>query len=170
MRIELETCLNDLDWLIRCHNCAAYNCPKEEYSPRSLPNPLDYIDNLQSRLAKVKKGTSPLTLKMILKTYYHIPAHPAPVHPPQQEFHSCLQEEQLETSLKVQPEDMMRKHRDGEYNPLERPQASEEEDEVVTDGPLNVGQGGDLFFQAEVGKGPETPQVTARHFALPIDR
>ena len=28
-------------------------------------------------------------------------------------------EEQVETSLKVQPDDMTGKHRDGEYNPLE---------------------------------------------------
>ena len=43
-------------------------------------------------------------------------------------------EEQLETSLAVQLEDMTRKHRDGEQNLLERAQVSEEEDKVVSKG------------------------------------
>ena len=90
MQMELEACKDEVDWLIRCDNCAAYNCPKEEYPPRPLPIPPDYIDNLQSRLGKVVKGILPPTLKMILKTYYQ-----APVHPQQQEIPSCSQEEQL---------------------------------------------------------------------------
>ena len=49
MQMELEACLDELDWLISFHNCAAYNCPQEEYPPRPLPIPPDYIDNLQSR-------------------------------------------------------------------------------------------------------------------------
>ena len=40
-------------------------------------------------------------------------------------------EEQLETSLVVQPDDMTGKHRDGEKNPLKRAQFSEEEGKVV---------------------------------------
>ena len=56
MQMELEACLDELDWLIRCHNCAAYNCPQKEYPPRLLHIPPDYVDNLQSRLVKLKKG------------------------------------------------------------------------------------------------------------------
>ena len=66
MQIELEACLDELVWLIRCHNCAAYNCPEEEYPPRPLPIPPDiyiyiyiieyYVDNLQSRLVEVEKA------------------------------------------------------------------------------------------------------------------
>ena len=68
MQMELEACLDEVDWLIRCHNCAVYNCPENEYPPRPLSTPPDYIDNLQSRLVKVKKGILPPTLKTILKT------------------------------------------------------------------------------------------------------
>ena len=55
--------------------------------------------------------------------------------------------EHLETSLQVQPDDMMGKHRDWEHNPLERPQALEEEDKVVTDGTLHAGQGENHVFK-----------------------
>ena len=97
---------------------------------------------------------------MILKTYNYLPVHQAPVHPQQQEIPSCSQEEQLETSLEVQPEDMTDKHQDGEHNPLE----------MVADGTSSTDQGGDFVFQTEVGINLETPRVTARHFALPIDQ
>ena len=50
-------------------------------------------------------------------------------------------EEQLETSPEVQPDDMTGKHWDEEHNPLERPQASEEEDKVVTDDTSHASQG-----------------------------
>ena len=69
MQMEIEACLDEVDWMIRCHNCAAFNCPQEEYPPRPLPIPSDYIDNLQSRLAKVKRGILPPSLKVVLKTY-----------------------------------------------------------------------------------------------------
>ena len=49
---------------------------------------------------------------------------------------------------------MTGKHRDGEHNPLERPQALEEEDKVVADGTSHADQG-DLFFQTDVGKEPK---------------
>ena len=73
MQMELEACRDELDWLIRYHNCAAYNCPEEEYPPRPLPIPPDYIENLQSRLGKAMKGILPPTLKMVLKTHYQAP-------------------------------------------------------------------------------------------------
>ena len=116
MQVKLEAYRDGSDWLIRCHNCAAYICPEEEYPPRPLPIPPDYIDNLQSRLGKEMKGILPPTLNMILEAY-----HQAPVRPQQQEISSCSQEKQLTTSLEVQPDDMTGKHRDGEYNPWERP-------------------------------------------------
>ena len=50
-------------------------------------------------------------------------------------------EEQLVTSLEVQLGDMTGKHRDGEHNPLERPQVFEDEDKVVADSTSHAGQG-----------------------------
>ena len=105
-QMELDNCRNELVWLLRCFNCAADSCPEEEYPPRPLPIPPGYIDNLQRRLSKVMKGILPPTLKIILKTYYPLPVHQAPVHPQQQEIPSCSQEEQLSTTLKVQPDDL----------------------------------------------------------------
>ena len=80
-------------------------------------------------------------------------------------------EEQLEALLTVQRDDMTGKHRDGEQNPLERPQVSEDEDKVVADGTSREDQGEHFFFQAKVGRHLETSQVAARYFVrLPIDR
>ena len=54
MQLELEACLEELNWMIICHNCEALDCPQEEYPARLLPTPPpSYIDNLQSRLIKV---------------------------------------------------------------------------------------------------------------------
>ena len=66
--------------MIRCHNCKALSCPQEEYPARLLPvPPPSYIDNLQSRLLKVRGGIFPAFLKMILKTNYPLPVRrPAP--------------------------------------------------------------------------------------------
>ena len=43
MPMELEAHVDEIDCVIRCHNCEAFNCPQEEYSPRPLPIPPDYI-------------------------------------------------------------------------------------------------------------------------------
>ena len=153
MQMELEACLDEVDWLIRCHNCTVYNYPEEEYPPRPIPIPPDYIDNLQSRFVKVKKGILPPTLKMILKTYCYFPVHQAPV-----------------TSPAVQSNDMIARHREGEYNPLERPQASEEKEKGVTDGTSSTDQGGDFVFQIKVGMDHEASQVAAHHFKLAMFR
>ena len=60
MQLELEACLEEVNWMIRCHNCETLNCPQEEYSARLLPTPPpSYIDNLQSRLIKVRKEVFP---------------------------------------------------------------------------------------------------------------
>ena len=90
---------------------------------------------------------------MTLKTYYHLPAHQAPV-----------------TSPAVQPDGVVGRHRDGEHNPLERPQVLEEEEKVVADGTSSTDQGGNVVFQVEVGMDHETPQVAARHFELAMFR
>ena len=94
MQLELEACLEEVNWMIRWHNCEALNCPQEEYPARLLPTPPpSYIDNLQSRLIKVRKGIFPASLKMTLKTKYPLPERrPAP-----------------ETS--VQPDDVIGEHR-----------------------------------------------------------
>ena len=77
---EFEACLEEVSWMIRCHNCEALNCPQEEYPARLLPTPSpSYVDNLQSRLIKARKGVFPASLKMILKTKYPLPVRrPAP--------------------------------------------------------------------------------------------
>ena len=100
MQLEIEACLEELNWMIRCHNCETLNCPQEEYPARLLPSPPpSYIDNLQSRLFKVQNGIFPASLKMILKTNYHLTVrHPVP-----------------ETS--VQPDDVIEEHRAGENSP-----------------------------------------------------
>ena len=100
MQLKLEACLEEVSWMIRCHNCEALNIPQEEYLARLLPTPPpSYIDNLQSRLIKARKGIFPTSLKMILKTKYLVPVRrPAP-----------------ETS--VQPDDVIGEHRAGENSP-----------------------------------------------------
>ena len=90
---------------------------------------------------------------MILKTYYHLPACQAPI-----------------TSPIVQPDDMVRRHGDEEHNPLERPQASEEEEKGVADGTSSTDQGGDFVSKTKAGMDHETLLVTARRLVLPIDR
>ena len=136
MQLELEACLEEINWMIRYHNCEALSCPLEEYPARPLPTPPDYIDNLQSRLIKVKKGILSPAQKTVLKTHYHLPARPAPT-----------------TSPTVQPDDMMWGHREGENSPQERPRASEEEEKMVIDGTSSTDEGGDFISQTEVGTG-----------------
>ena len=96
---------------------------------------------------------------MILNKYYPLRVHQSPVFLQHPEISSCSKSmlctepeslgddqtasaflgeqangrkgEQLETSLAVQPDGMMGKHRDGEQNPLERAQVSEEVGKVV---------------------------------------
>ena len=98
MQLELEACLEEVNWMIRCHNFEALNCPQEEYPARFLPTPPpSYVDNLQSRLIKALNGIFPASLKMILKTNYPLTVRrPAP-----------------ETS--VQPDDVIGEHRAGAH-------------------------------------------------------
>ena len=68
MQLELEACLEEVSWMLRCHNCEVLDCPQEEYPARLLPTPPpSYIDNLQSRLIKARKWIFPASLKIILK-------------------------------------------------------------------------------------------------------
>ena len=100
VQLELEACSKQLNWMIRCHNCEALNCPQEEYPARLLPTPPpSYIDNLQSRLIKVHKGILPASLKIILR----INCHP-PVRRPAAEN-------------SVQPDDVIGEHWAGENIP-----------------------------------------------------
>ena len=100
MQLELEACLEEVSWMLRCHTCVALDCPQEEYPARLLPTPPpSYIDNLQSRLIKARKGIFLASPTMILKTKYPLPVRrPAP-----------------ETS--VQPDDVVGEHRAGENSP-----------------------------------------------------
>ena len=137
--------------MIRCHTCEALNRPQEEYPGRHLPVPPNYIDNLHSRLIKVQQGVLPPTLKMILKTRYHLPA---PTISPRT----------------VQPDDVMRGHRDGENSPQERPRASEEKEEVIANGAPSTDEGGDFIPQTKVETDNEPLQLADRHFELVIFR
>ena len=137
--------------MIRCHNCEALNRPQEEYPARSLPIPPNYIDNLHSRLVKAQQGVLPPTLKMVLKTCYNLP-------PP------------TTSPRTVQPDDVMRGHRDGENSPQERPRASEEKEEVVVNGTPSTDGGGDFISRIEVETDHEPTQLADRHSELAILR
>ena len=53
MQLELEAYLEEVRWMLRCHNCEVLDCPQEEYPARLLPTPPpSYIDNLRSRLIR----------------------------------------------------------------------------------------------------------------------
>ena len=151
IQLELEACQEEIVWMIRCHNCEALNRPLEEYPARLLPIPPNCIDNLHSRLIKVQQGVLPPTLKMILKTPYNLPA---PATSPR----------------RVQPDDVMRGHRDGENSPQERPQASEEKEDMVVNGPPSTNEGGDFISQIEVETDHEPTQLADRHSELAILR
>ena len=97
MQLELEAYLEEVSWMLRCHNCEVLDCAQEEYPVRLLPTPPpSYIDNLQSRLIRARKGIFPASLKMILKTEYQ-PSVLRPV-----------------PKTSVQPDGMIGEHRAGE--------------------------------------------------------
>ena len=74
MQLELEACLEEVCWLIRCYNCEVLGCPQGEYPARLLPTlPPNYEDNLQNRLRRAQKGIFPASLKMILNSEYQLP-------------------------------------------------------------------------------------------------
>ena len=74
MQLELEACLEEVCWSIRCYNCEVLGCPQEDYPARLLPTlPPDYEDNLVIRLRREQKGIFPASLKMILNSDYQLP-------------------------------------------------------------------------------------------------
>ena len=74
MQLELEACLEEVSWSIRCYNCEVLGCPQEEYPARLLPTlSPDYEDNLMNRLRAAQKGILPASLKMILNSDYQLP-------------------------------------------------------------------------------------------------
>ena len=97
MQLELEACLEEVSWSIKCYNCEVLGCPQEEYPARLLPTlPPSYEDNLQSRLIMAQKGIFPASLKMILKSEYQLPVlRPVP-------------------EISVQPDSVIGEHRAGE--------------------------------------------------------
>ena len=143
MQLKLEACQEEIVWMIRCHNCKALNHPQEEYSARPLPIPPNYIDNLHSSLIKVQQRVWPSTLKIILKARYHLPT---PTTSPRT----------------VQPDDVMRGHRDGENRSQEQPRASEEKEEVVANGTPSTDEGGDFISQTKVETDPEPSKLANR--------
>ena len=36
MQLELEACLEEVSWMLRCYNCEAFDCPQEEYPSAEL--------------------------------------------------------------------------------------------------------------------------------------
>ena len=73
MQLELEACLEEVSWMLRCHNCEVLDCAQEEYPARLLPiPPPSYIDNLQSRFIQARNGIFPASLIMILNTKYQL--------------------------------------------------------------------------------------------------
>ena len=147
MQLELEACVEEINRMIRCHNCETLNCPQEEYPARPLLIRPNYIDNLQSRLIKIKQRVLPPTFKMILKTRYNLPA---PTTSPKT----------------MQPDDVIGGYRDGENSPQEQPRASEEEEKVVANGTPSTDEGEDFISQTEVGTDNEPLQLADRHFEL----
>ena len=107
IQLELEACLEEVGWMVRCHNCEVLDCPQEEYPTRLLPTPPpSYIDNLHSRLIQARNRIHPASLKMILNTKHQLPVQrPAPETP-------------------VQPDGMIGEHRAVENSPSSECDAS----------------------------------------------
>ena len=63
----------------------------------------------------------------------------------------------------MQPDDVMRGHRDGENSPQERPRASEEKEEVVANGTPSTDEGGDFISQTKVETDHELSKLVDRH-------
>ena len=97
MQFELEACLEEISWSIRCYKCEVLGCPQEEYPAGLLPTlPPSYEDNIQSRLIMAEKGIFPASLKIILESEYQLPVLcPVP-------------------EISVQPDSVIGEHRAGE--------------------------------------------------------
>ena len=147
-QLELEACLEELSWMLRCHNCEALDCPQEEYPARLLPTPPPgYIDNLQSRLIKARKGIFPASLKMLLKKKYPLSERrPAP-----------------ESS--VQPDDVIGEHRAGENSPSSQCDPSPRRAAVDT----GSEEPGTPLQSPAIGTGSEEPGASRAPFETSIN-
>ena len=115
MQLELEACLEEVSWSIRCYNCEVLGYPQEEYPARLLPTlPPNYEDNLQNILRRAQKGIFPASLKMILKSEYQLPV-----------LRSVSQ-------ISVQPDSVIGEHRVGEYSTASECDLSPRHAAVVT--------------------------------------
>ena len=99
MQLDLEACLEEVCWSIRCYNCEILGCPQEEYPARLLPTlPPNSEDNLQNRLRRAQKGILPASLKMILNSDYQLPIL------------------RLVSQVSVQPDNVIGEHRAEKYS------------------------------------------------------
>ena len=115
MQLELEACLEEVSWSIRCYNCEVFGCPQEEYLARFLPTlSPNYDKNLQNRLITAQKGIFPASLKMIWKSEYQLPVlRPVP-------------------EISVQPDSMIGEHWAGENSTASECDPSPRRAAVVT--------------------------------------
>ena len=140
MKLELEACLEEVSWSIRCYNCEVLGCPQEEYPARLLPTLMpNYEDNLQSRLIMAQNSIFPASLKMILKSEYQLPVlRPVP-------------------EISVQPDSVIGKHRAGENSTSSECDPSPRRAAVVT---RSEEPGTPPHSPAIItGSGPEVSQV-----------
>ena len=115
MQLELEACLEEVCWSIRCYNCEVLGCPQGEYPARLLPTlPPNYENNLQNRLRRAQKGILPASLKMILNSDYQLPV-----------LRSVSQ-------VSVQPDSVMGEHRAGQHSTASECDLSPRDAAVVT--------------------------------------
>ena len=115
MQLELEACLKEVCWSIRCYNCEILGFPLEEYPARLLPTlPPTYEDNLQNRLRRAQKSIFPASLKMILNSEYQLPV-----------LRSVSQ-------VSVQHESVIGEHRAGKYSTASECDLSPRHAAVVT--------------------------------------
>ena len=115
MQLELEACLEEVSWSIRCYNCEVLGCPQEEYPARLLPTlPPDYEDNLINRLRRAQKGILPASLKIILNSDYQLPV-----------LRSVSQ-------VSVQPDSAIGEHRVGQHSTASECDLSPRHAAVVT--------------------------------------
>ena len=115
MQLELEACLEEVSWSIRCYNCEVLGCPQEEYPARLSPTlPPNYEDNLQNRLRRAQNPIFPASLKMILKSEYQLPV-----------LRSVLE-------ISVQPDSVIGEHRAGENSTASECDLSPRHAAVVT--------------------------------------
>ena len=70
----------------------------------------------------------------------------------------------------MQPDGVMRGHRDKENNPQEQPRALDEKEEVDANGTPGADEGGDFISQTEVEIDHEPSKLAGRHFELVIFR